>query len=485
MKPERSDRSREDSVVVAGPGFRLTDLGNAERLVARFRDRIRYCPPRKRWFVWDGKHWALDETGEVDRLAKRTVRAMYEEASNIGDDDLRQATVRHAAKSEQLSRLQALVSLAATEPGIAVMPHQLDSNPGLFNCTNGTIDLYTGILKRHDRADLITKVTPVEYDPSARSELWDRYLCDATGGDQELAAYLQRAVGYAMQGSVTEKAFWFLYGPPDGMKSTFIRTIEAAFGEYAVPASFETWLVQSNTGGNRGDLVRLIGARLVSSVEVRKGAKFDEAILKAVTGDDAITAAAKYEAEITFYASFALWLAGNDAPAIRDDDEGAWSRVRRIPFTNPLPKDQQDPAMREKLREPEVLSAVLAWAVRGCREWRDGGLGTCEAVEKSSAAYRAEMDRVAGFFVDRCAFDLDECVRATVLRDAYESWCREQGIKHPLSGKDFGARLRERGCEPTKSNGARFWRGIRLQSDDEDGQDSRVTEGHLSQELFP
>jgi putative DNA primase/helicase len=266
-----------------------------------------------------------------------------------------------------------------------------------------------------------------------------------------------------MQGTTAEKMFWFIYGPPNGTKSTFIGTIESAFGEYATAASFETWLVQSSTGGNRGDLVRLLGARLVSSVEVRKGARFDESILKSITGGDAITAAAKYESDITFYATFALWLAGNDCPTIRDDDEGAWSRVRRIPFTNPLPKERQDAKMRENLRGGVVQSAVLAWAVKGCLEWQRIGIGTCDAVEKSSAEYRSEMDRVADFFAECCAFEpWDEArVSRKTLRDSYVAWCAENG-KKPMDAKEFASRLRERGAIDGKSDGVRIWKRVRL-----------------------
>jgi hypothetical protein len=56
-------------------GLKLTDLGNAERFVKRFGDRVRYCPPRKSWLVWDSRRWAWDDTGEVMRLAKKTARA--------------------------------------------------------------------------------------------------------------------------------------------------------------------------------------------------------------------------------------------------------------------------------------------------------------------------------------------------------------------------------------------------------------------------
>lgn len=466
-------------------GMRLTETGNAERLVARYRDRIRYCPPRRRWLMWALHRWVWDERGEIQRFAKATVRGIYGEAERCDDEEKRKAISKHARDSEKAARRAAMITLAQSEDGIAVLPNELDADPWAFNVLNGTIDLRTGELRPHRREDLITKLSPVVYDAAARSELWEQYLRDATGGDEELAAYLQRSVGYALQGTITEKAFWFLHGPPDGMKSTFIDAVDGALGEYHVPTSFETWLVQSSTGGNRGDLVRLMGARLVSSVEVRKGAKFDEAMIKSITGGDAITAAAKYEAELSFYATFALWLAANDAPVIRDDDEGAWSRVRRVPFVHPLPKDRQDPTMRARLREPAARAAILAWAVQGCLAWQKQGIGTCAAVEASTAEYRTDMDRVAGFFAERCVFAVDGKAERKALRTGYEEWCKENGIKVPLSGKELGARLRDKGVTDAKSDGRRFWAGVRLSGAwEETHGDSRVTKGHHSQEVL-
>ncbi|HET7540688.1 MAG TPA: phage/plasmid primase, P4 family [Polyangiaceae bacterium] len=431
-------------------------------MVARFRGQIRFCPPRKRWLVWDGKRWAWDEIGEINRRAKETVRAMYEEAAAERDSDRRKAIAQHAHASEQAKKVNAMISLAQSEEGVPVLPSALDSDPWKLNVLNGTLDLRTGKLGPHARADLITRLAPVKYSSDAKCELWDRFLNEATGGDAELARYLQRAVGYALQGTATERAFFFLMGPPGTAKSTFIDAVSAAIGDYHQSASFETWLKQTNVGGNRGDLVRLASARLVTSVEVRKDAKFDEAIIKAVTGGDEITAAAKFEAEITFRPSFALWLAANDAPAIRDDDEGAWARVRRIPFEHIIPIEKQDRALKQKLAAPEVRAAVLAWAVQGCLDWQTHGLGTAKAIEASTEAYRKDMDRIAGFFDDCCEFGEYYRVPRNVLRISYEQWCKENGIRTPLAGKVFAARLRERGCKDAKSNGKKLWSGVRL-----------------------
>jgi putative DNA primase/helicase len=460
-------------------GFHLTDTGNAERLVRRHGHEIRYCAPRKRWLVWDGKRWAWDQLGMVDQLAKATVRAIYGEASRARSDEARAAVAKHAVRSEERGRRMAMVALAQSEQGVPVLPEALDADPWLLNVANGTLDLRTAELRPHNPADLITKVASADYVPGARHELWDRYLADATGGDTELATYLQHAVGYALQGQVTEKAFWFLYGPPDGMKSTFIAAVSKMLGDYAVSAAFTTWLVQTSSGGNRGDIVALMGARLVTSVEVRKGVKFDEEIMKKVTGGDALVAAAKYESEVTFSPSFALWLAANEAPRIHDDDTAFWSRVQRIPFTNPLPKEQQVKDMRERLCAPDVQRAVLAWAVEGCLAWQRVGLAKSSAVEASTAGYREEMDRVAGFFAERCKFGPAASVKLSEFREAYTKWCEENGVKAPLTVKEMAQRLHDRGCKQGKdtTGNVRVWKGVRVLAAWEDPEPGHV--GHV------
>ena len=142
----------------------LTDLGNARRLVGWFGHDLRYCPPWKKWLVWDGKRWAVDMKGEIVHQAKKTVRALYRLASQITDETRRNSLVRFAIESEARHRIEAMIALAQTEPGIAVTPNELDANPWLLNCRNGTLDLRTGQLRKHRREDIITKLAPVAPD---------------------------------------------------------------------------------------------------------------------------------------------------------------------------------------------------------------------------------------------------------------------------------------------------------------------------------
>ncbi|MEI9950639.1 MAG: phage/plasmid primase, P4 family [Pseudomonadota bacterium] len=458
-----------------------TDLGNARRLVSAYGDSLRYFEARKTWYVWDDKRWEPDNTGEVIRAAKDAAESLWTEAKKKGDDDTdkRSAAFKWAAQCQDRARLMNMIELAKSEPGIPVVAADLDAHPWLLNVQNGTLDLRTGELREPDPALLMTKCCATKYNPDARSELWEAFVKRTTGGDTELAAYIQRSLGYALYGAWAEKAFWFGYGPPDGAKSTLLGAIGDVLGDYHVAAAASTWMVQNNVGGNRGDVTRLLGARFVTSLEIRPGLRFDEELVKKVTGGDTIVAAGKYENEIQFPPTFALWMGANDRPTIRDDDEGMWSRMRCVPFTNPVPDREKDPHLREKLTSSEHAPAVLAWLVAGCLVWQREGIGKCEAVTTATKAYRADMNRAGAFFEECCELGEGDGFEAAAraMRAAYDEWCRANGVRNPLAANALGHRLRALGATGgddaskktvTEAVGKfpatrdRFWSGVRL-----------------------
>ena len=59
----------------------LTDIGNARRLVRQHGGELRYCHPWSKWLVWDGHRWRNDDSGATARLAKKTVRDLFEASS--------------------------------------------------------------------------------------------------------------------------------------------------------------------------------------------------------------------------------------------------------------------------------------------------------------------------------------------------------------------------------------------------------------------
>src|SRR5262245_41838651 len=113
-----------------------------------------------------------------------------------------------ALKSEDARRIHAMIDMARSETGVAVRPEDLDADPWLLNCDNGTLDLRTGELRPHRREDLLTKLCPVEYDPNATCPTWLRFLDRIMAGNTPLMNYLQRVVGYSLTGDVREQCLF-------------------------------------------------------------------------------------------------------------------------------------------------------------------------------------------------------------------------------------------------------------------------------------
>ena len=187
-----------------------------------------------------------------------------------------------------LKGLNNLVLLARKKVRIVSAP-ELDADPWLLNVANGTVDLRTGELRPHSRADLMSKLIPVAYDPSAQCPLFMRFLyqimgCtpDASEGALERAERLCRVPAETTSGCCAtakpEKLLCIFYGKEgDNGKTTLLTTIAKALGnqEYATQINIDSLMVDPRgAGGNNAtnaDLSDLQGARFAYPAKWRLG----------------------------------------------------------------------------------------------------------------------------------------------------------------------------------------------------------------------
>lgn len=444
--------------------FPCTDYGNAERLVARDGRDLRYCQGIG-WLVWDGRRWRHDDSGEVMRRAKAMSRAILAEALGSNNEDERKRIAQWAFKSETEPRLRAAITLAESEEPIVVRTDELDANPWLLTALNGTVDLKSGKLHHHRREDLITKLAPVSYDPDAPSLRWEMLLTRVTGGDADLATFLQRLAGYTACGVTDEEILCFVHGPGSTGKTTFVETLKSVLGDYSATSDFESFLERRGDGGIRNDIARLAGTRMVCSTEVQDGKRLAEGLIKQLTGGDKVAARFLHKEFFEFQPRFTLWLVANDRPKARASDDALWRRIVSVPFVVVVPQAERDPELKRQLRSnSEDQSAVLAWLVSGALAWQTRGLDIPDVVRAATAEYRAENDYLSDFIGDECRLGPDLTAFAGELRRAYEGWCERNGEK-PIAERTWGAQLKDHGCvkdRQTDGQRLRIWHGIAL-----------------------
>jgi P4 family phage/plasmid primase-like protien len=452
--------------------YELTDTGNGERFAAEHGGDVCWVAKWGKHMVWNGRKWEADVREDVTKKAQRTAKGIHADAAAPElDVDAQKRITRHAISSQSALRIRAMIDMAK---GHMIADHEeFDADLWFLNCQNGTVDLRTGELREHNREDLITKATPVEYDPKVATPVFDAFLKKIVP-DPEIRAFLQRAFGMALSGEVRDNVLIILHGTGSNGKSTLMDALMEAFGDYAISSAPD--LLMSKANSHPTELADLFGARLVSCMESEEGRRLNEGLVKQLTGRDRIKARRMREDFWEFDPTHSVFFGTNHKPEIRGTDHAIWRRLKLVPFEVTIPDAEQDKDLTAKLRKE--LPGILAWAVQGCLEWQRTGLQEPKKVTEATQGYRADMDVIAQFIEDMCVEADGVEVGATRLHIEYQTWCRNNG-EEPLSQRKFGGRIGERGhiSEQFTSGpnaGRKKWVGIGLKShgpdpDDPDG----------------
>jgi putative DNA primase/helicase len=113
--------------------------------------------------------------------------------------------------------------------------------------------------------------------------------------------------------------------------------------DYSKQIAAETLMARSMANNIRTDLVRLQSTRFVSASETNKGYRFDEGLIKALSGGDVVTARGMRQVEIEYTPEFKLFIATNHMPKFSLNDQALLERVLLIPFEVTIPREQRDP----------------------------------------------------------------------------------------------------------------------------------------------
>jgi len=441
----KSARATVAQIAPASIEYRHTDMGNAERLVSKFGQEIRYCTPRGKWLTWTETHWQWNEKTEIEVMAKLTVRDIIAEAMTADGEKFKEIA-QHAARSENLSRIRAMITLAQSEPEIPVLPGELDCDSWLLNVKNGTIDLRTGTIREQRKADMITKYIDIQYDPKAKCPTWLAFLNRVMGNNTRLIEFLHRSVGYSISGDTREQCLFFNYGRGANGKSTFIETINRLLGPYSKNTKPETFMLKHSEGINN-DLAELQNVRFVAAVEMEEGKRLAEVLVKQISGSDTIKARYLYEEFFEFLPQFKLWLSGNHKPQIRGTDHGIWRRIRLIPWAITIPDNEQDKDLLTKLKDE--WPGILAWAVQGCLLWQSDGLAAPDEVMAATASYRKEQDILSDFLESCVIVGKGRTITVKTLYATYAKFCDDNGdtVKERLGKKKFNTRIEDKGFD--------------------------------------
>lgn len=443
----------------------------------------------REWWAWTGHHWVLDVMDGALKSVESVAQWYTNKAVELS------AKIEWAEKkndSTNVARLQAdqrvcnkMADKLRTERGrqiclkcahsnhflsLEVSGDQFDSNPWLFGCANGVIDLQTGELREGRPEDYVTKARPIALEEiETEAPEWERVLWDIFE-DTDMIQYLQRLLGYSITGFANEPVLPFLIGQGRNGKTTIVEQVSKVVGDMAGPIQSEMLLDQGryhSSSAPSPDIMDLRGLRIAFASEIEEGRRFSASRVKWLSGGDTLIGRAPHDKRNTrFKPSHSLILMANSKPDAPMSDFAFWQRIHMIPFEFSF-VDREPKAPNERRADkhlPEKLQAegpgILAWLLRGCLRWQRDGLCPPEKIRSATEEYRRSEDLLQDFIDEHCLVAPGESEAASELYDTFKDWWVRNVSKKTLSQKKFGRLLGQR-FKRIKSSTTRY-EGIRL-----------------------
>lgn len=438
--------------------YGFNDLGNSELFADEFREELVFVNEQKRWYIWNGRFW---EQG-IDKIEIKKAKELVSNLQDTcGEYDNSGRLKDHLHKLSSQRCITAMTSLA--QPDMTICAGEFDADDNLLNVPNGTIKLDTGEIKKHDRKDMISKITRAEYRKEAECPRWEEFIATICGGDQEKISYLQKAIGYSITANTDEKAIFILYGE-DGNngKTTLLETIADMIGDYSSKTRAET-ILNKNKGTIPNEIAQLKGYHFVHTSELDNSDTLDESLVKSLVGNDSISARLLYSEYETFKPKLKLWIASNHKPKIKGLEDAIWQRIKLIELKQ-IPERQRKGKSRVAAMFREEYSGILNWALQGYGNYLQEGLTDPPFIKEALKTYKDENGNVEQFIGECCNTEIAEDdiqVTVSALYSAYQNYCRDEGIKY-LEKQTFSKKLKKLGYENTRKDNQRFWCGIKL-----------------------
>lgn len=446
------------------------DMGNADRLIDHRGEGIAYALDASSWLVYEERTGAWS-TGGAETLAQRraqeTLTVCYEAekehysdvpnvtvtaAGNPGKDKPsdRENFATFISRSRSAGGVSAMVKMASSKPALECRMADFDTGAMLLNVANGTLDLTTATLLPHSPEHRVTQLAPIRWQADDRSPLWEKFL-EQVQPDPEVRSYLQRIVGYALTGSISEQKMFIHHGSGANGKSVFMDTLARVLGSYAQAVPSSTLLAKQGDPGVPNDIARMRGKRLLRTSETAAGRRLDGELVKQLTGGEIMSAREMRSAFFEFMPTGKVHLTTNHIPQLGTDD-AIRRRLETIPWAVVIPREDRDPDLTLKLGLE--ASGILAWAVQGCLGWQAYGLATPAAVIAKTDEHLAMADPLGEWVESRLERLVGAECELKLLYGDYRSYAETHG-ERAMVARSLSEALTERGFRSHKDGKTR------------------------------
>ena len=456
------------------------EMGDSILYTMVHKDKLFYNRDSKRWYEWNSNSWETTYTevaqAGVERVNHQYIR-LYESLGASGSDEdlaLMKPVRKRIDALRTLRRRNAVFNYVTSNLSdyLSIKDTSLDSDPYLFACKNGVIDVRTGNLINGRQDQYITHSTDVEYrglDDTNKD--WERVVWEVVGEDESVAGFFRRFCGYACLGIPNEKIFLILNGRGWNGKGLLIETLYRVFGGYSIPIASEMLLDQKNArdaSAPNPAIMELKGVRFAFASETDDGSRFSASKVKWLSGGDTLRGRYLYGKETVYFnPTHTLVLLTNAIPYANASDYAFWERAKIINFPFSYverPENEYERPIDKHLFQKLIKNkpGILSWIIRGAIEYQHVGLSPPDSVLSATREQREDEDTIQ-IWIDECC-DLSNKLIVTPLNklhDHFCSWWKDTVGTRPPGRRTWSKSMKAKGFESHKK-GVYHFTGIAL-----------------------
>ena len=275
--------------------------GLCELFSILYSDRVKIVGTSKdiRVYYWNGDLWILDKKNYVQYLfmvqITNNLVSYKKYLSYKMENDIENVGVYEANMKITIGLLKSCNRAKYAKDCIQSNSYlmqqdnflqKLDSNPDILAVKNGNINLKTGEINPRTIYDYNSFKLDIVYDANIDMTNIERFMYDIMIGQEDIIGFLQKFLGYAITGHITEQNFAVFYGENGSNgKSVLSNLFTKTFGSYSTTLDAEIFSSKKGNAGTATTHLNYIQKKRVGILdESNKKQEFNEGLIKRITG---------------------------------------------------------------------------------------------------------------------------------------------------------------------------------------------------------
>ncbi|WP_089607672.1 phage/plasmid primase, P4 family [Bacillus cereus] len=304
---------------------------------------------------------------------------------------------------------------------------------------NGLLHLDSMEFKEFTPEVFVTKKIPTKYNSKAFDSFVERTLMKVSDGHLPTIKNIHEMFGAVLYPTLLVPKMFYLYGrSAHNGKSTVLYMIQKTFnsGENISAISPQKLAENAFAGSSiYGKLANIVDDQPDEVIR-------DSGTLKTIITGGYVDIEFKGKSSQTVQMNTVCITASNHYPNFREYGNQINKRLHILPFDHNFMNDSERISEMESMKQLETVSAreyVLKLAVDAIKEMKKRKIDILTYNEKAEEAKQNFMeynDPLADFFFEYDKQFFEE-VRGTDALKAYDEWCKDNHVQHPLGQKQF------------------------------------------------